>query len=53
VDKTNNSWLPWQHPLATNVRLIIYSHISTNPTNFVKIALVDFEIIGLTEIVKK
>jgi len=33
--------------------LINYSHSSTNPKNLAKIGLVDFEIIGLTGIVKK
>jgi len=36
-----------------NFRLFIYSHSSTNPVNFAKIGPVDFEIIGLTEIVNK
>ena len=47
--------LPWQCPLRiryTNFRSFIYSHSSTNPTNLVKIGLVDVETIGLTEIVK-
>jgi len=39
--------------LKTKFRLIIYSHISTNPVNLVKIGLVDFEIIGLIGIVKE
>jgi len=37
----------------TNFRLINYSHSSNNPKNLAKIGLVDFEIIGLTGIVKK
>jgi len=55
MDKTNKSWLPWQHPLRDlkgNFRQIIYSHRSAKPDNLAKIGLVDFEIIGLTEIVK-
>ena len=51
-DTTNKHSLPWQRPLGdrkTNLRLIIYSPISTNPA---KIGQVDIEIIGLTEIVK-
>jgi len=49
-------WLPWQRPLRdrkTNFRLIIHSQSSTNPETVVKIRPADFEIIGLTEIVKK
>ena len=34
------------------LRLIIYSHGYTNPKNLAKIGQIDFEIIGLTEIVK-
>jgi len=51
-DTTNKHSLPRQRPLGdrkTNLRLIIYSPISTNPA---KIGQVDIEIIGLTEIVK-
>jgi len=33
--------------------MIVYSHISIKSENTVKIGWVDFEIIGLTEIVKK
>ena len=55
VDKTNKDWLPWQRPLMrdreTSFRSIIYSHSSANPENLAKIGQVDFEIIGLTEIV--
>jgi len=36
----------------THVRLIIYIHSSTSPENLAKIAPVDVEIIGLTEIIK-
>jgi len=36
----------------TNFRLIIYSRSFTNPEKLVKIGPVDFEIIGLTGIVK-
>jgi len=36
-----------------NFRSIIHSHSSTNPKNLAKIGPVDFEIIGLTVIVKK
>jgi len=36
----------------TNFSLITNSHSSTNPRNLVKIGLTEFEIIGLTEIVK-
>jgi len=56
VDKTKKKWLPWQRPLRdrkTNFRLIIHSQSSTNPETVVKIRPADFEIIGLTEIVKK
>jgi len=52
VDKNNKSWL--QRPLTdrkTTVRLIVYSLSSTNPDNVTKIGPVDFEIIGLTEVV--
>jgi len=55
VDETNENWLPWQRPLRyrkTNFRLIIYSHRSINPENLAEIGTVDFEISGLTEIVK-
>jgi len=48
--------LSWQRPLRdrkTNLKQIIDSHSSTNPENFAKISLVDFEIIGQAEIVKK
>jgi len=47
--------LPQQNPSKdrkTNFTLIIYSHGSTNPEKLAKIGPVDFEIIGLTEIVK-
>ena len=49
------NWLPWQRPLRgrkTDFRLIVCSHGSTNPQNLAKIRPVDFEIIGLTLIVK-
>jgi len=36
----------------TNFSLITNSHSSINPPNLVKISLTEFEIIGLTEIVK-
>jgi len=36
----------------TNFRLIIYSQTSTNTENLAKIGWVEFEIIGLTKIVK-
>jgi len=55
VDKTNRNWLQWQSPLRdqkTNFRLIIYSHSSTNPEKLAKTSPVDFEIAGLTGIVK-
>jgi len=54
-NKTNRNWLPWQRPVRdreTNFLLIMYSRTSTNPQNLAKIDLVDFEIIGLTEVVK-
>jgi len=35
-----------------NFRLIIYSRSSTNPENLATVGPVDFEIIGLIEIVK-
>jgi len=35
-----------------NFRLIIYSRSFSDPENLAKIGLVDFEIIGLTRIVK-
>jgi len=47
--------LPQQNPSKdrkTNFTLIIYSYGSTNPEKLAKIGWVDFEIIGLTEIVK-
>jgi len=53
--KTNKIWLPRQRLLKdrkTNFRLIIYSRSFTNPEKLVKIGPVDFEIIGLTGIVK-
>jgi len=53
-DTTNKHSLPWQRPLGdrkTNLRLIIYSPISTNPAKIGQVQ-VDIEIIGLTEIVK-
>jgi len=37
----------------TNFRSIIYSHSFINSDNLAKIIQVDFEMIGLTEIVKK
>jgi len=49
------NWLLLQGPLTdrkTNFRLFIYSHISTISANWVKIGLVDVEIIGLTESLK-
>jgi len=52
VDKINKTWLPWQRPLTdrkTNFILIIYNHSSEN---MAKIGTVDFDIIGLTGIVK-
>jgi len=45
--------LPWQRPFRDRkiyFRRIIYS--STNPENLAKTGLVDFEITGLTKIVK-
>jgi len=50
-----NNWLPWQRPLKERkiTRLFIHEQISTNPANFVKIGLVDVEIIGLKEITKR
>jgi len=36
----------------TNFRLIIYNHISTNPEKVAKVDPVDYEIIGLTGIIK-
>jgi len=56
MDKANNSCLPWHLSLRnqkSNFRLIIYSCISTNSENLVKISLIDFEMIGVTEIVTK
>jgi len=50
------NWLPRQRPLRnrkTYLGSFIYSQSSTNPANSVKIGLVDVEIIGLMEIVKK
>jgi len=55
VDKTTRKWLTWQLPSMdrkTNYRLTIYSRISANSANLAKIDAVDFETIGLTEIVK-
>ena len=55
VDKTNKKWLPWQRPLTdrkNNFRSFIYSLSSTSPANLPKICSVDFEITGLTGIVK-
>ena len=37
----------------TNFRLFIYSLSSTNPANMVQIGIVNVEMIGLTEMVKK
>ena len=51
MDKANNSCLPWYHSLRnqkSNFRLIIYSS-----EKLVKISLIDFEMIGVTEIVRK
>jgi len=54
---TNKNLLPRQRPLRdrkkTNFRSIIYSHSFINSDNLAKIIQVDFEMIGLTEIVKK
>jgi len=55
VDKADEIWLPWQCPLRdrkVNFRLIIYSHSSTNTENLAKIGPLDFDMIGLTGIVK-
>jgi len=55
VDKANKNWLPWQRHLRDrkkNFRLIVYSHISTNPEKLAKLDLVDLDIIGLMEILK-
>jgi len=44
-----------QRPLKnrkTNFSSFIYRQSSTNPANFVKIGLMEVEIIGLTEITK-
>jgi len=54
--KKQQNRLLWQHPLRdqeTNFRLIICSHSSANPEKLANISLVNFEITGLTEIVKK
>jgi len=48
--------LTWQRPLSereTNTKLNIYSHMTTNPENLVKVGLVDSEISLLQAIVKK
>jgi len=37
----------------TNFRLITTSHRSANPENLAKIGQADFEIIGLTRVVRK
>jgi len=37
----------------TNFRLVIDSHSSTNRENLAKIGPVDYEIIGVAEIIKK
>jgi len=53
VDETNKSWLPpVEESKKTNFSLITNNHSSINPPNLVKIGLTEFEIIGLTEIVK-
>jgi len=53
VDETNKSRLPSvEESKKTNFSLITNSHSSINPPNLVKIGLAEFEIIGLTEIVK-
>ena len=49
------NWLPWQHPLMdrkNDLRLFIYGQSFASPANFVKIGVVDDELIGLTEITK-
>jgi len=49
------NWLPWQCPLGdrkNNFTSFIDGHSSTNAINFMKIGLVDVEIIGLTKISK-
>jgi len=57
--KLRNSvlWISQQKLIAlgvekTNFRLTIYSHSSTSPENLEKIGPIDFEINGLTRIVK-
>jgi len=50
------NWLPRQRPLRnrkTYFGSFVYGQSYTNPANLVKIGLVDVEIIGLMEIVKK
>ena len=38
--------------LKNNFRSFIYGQSSTNPADFMKIGLVDVELVGLTEITK-
>jgi len=54
--QSTKSLLPWQQPLGNqknNFRSFIYGQSSTVPANFVKIGLVDVEIMGLKEITEK
>ena len=50
--KAKGNWLPWQPPLRDRKTNFICSHSSTNPENLVKIGPVDFETIGVIEIVE-
>jgi len=52
LTKAKENWLPWQPPLRDRKPNFICSHSSTNPENLVKIGPVDFETIGVIEIVE-
>ena len=53
TEKTNKNSLPWQCPLRDQKLISDSSSTATVvPTNLAKIGLVDFEISGLTGIVK-